>query len=528
MYFKNKHIALLKRFWPIAYDKNYSNENIHNFYTQIGPIDAKDTNFSEIDDQTAHDLGIDDILSQISVCVSTIGDQILYHMLRTPKTSVKDLEARNNIINTFSTDEDIRSNLQYEISRIGNLKQGNLLSLFNTKNKINKIKLISYCLLSLFSIVLAISLFFTDSTLIPFIFWAFMTNGINMRLSSDYIEELNACEHFRRLLKSAEKISSIKETDCKELNDIISDIQKGYSKVKDFKLLTFFLVPLDWGVLIEFINSVFFCKLISYQLILDKIKSNRETLIDLYYNIGKLDALISVASYRERIQYYCEPNFTSKNNYLNIENVIHPLIIDGVANSIEIDNIGVVITGSNMSGKSTFMRTLASNILLAQTFYTPLCEKYTASIFNIMSSMSISDDINQSKSYYLSECEAILNILKNSNRSIPTFCIIDEIFKGTNPTERIPASKEILKYLSNNNATVVVATHDLEIADNNYLLKYFSESVDEEVGLTFDYTLKDGICSAGNAIKLLKFLQYPDIITENALKTIENKGNFSS
>ncbi|MDZ7543653.1 DNA mismatch repair protein MutS, partial [Clostridium perfringens] len=121
------------------------------------------------------------------------------------------------------------------------------------------------------------------------------------------------------------------------------------------------------------------------------------------------------------------------------------------------------------------------------------------------------------------ECNAVLRILNSLEDEIPAFCIIDEIFKGTNPIERIATSKQILKYIMNRNALSIVATHDLELAetcDDKYLRYYFCENVDKKEGLVFDFKLKEGICNTGNAIKLLEFLGYPDEIIKSSIKNI--------
>jgi len=150
---------------------------------------------------------------------------------------------------------------------------------------------------------------------------------------------------------------------------------------------------------------------------------------------------------------------------------------------------------------------------------------YKTSYFNIISSISPSDDITKGKSYYLAEAEAVLRIINSLNDKVSTLCIIDEIFRGTNPLERTSASLEILRYIINKNAIPVVATHDLEIAElvgDQYQCYYFSEDVDEENGLKFDYKMKKGISPTRNAIKLLKYLKYPSIITENADERIRH------
>ena len=122
-------------------------------------------------------------------------------------------------------------------------------------------------------------------------------------------------------------------------------------------------------------------------------------------------------------------------------------------------------------------------------------------------------------SYYLGEAEALLRILNSLEGNITTFCMIDEIFRGTNPIERVASSTEIIKYIMNRNALALIATHDLELTEvdkDKYECYYFSELVDEKEGLKFDYLMKKGVSPTRNAIKLLKFIGYPEEIIEGA------------
>ena len=140
--------------------------------------------------------------------------------------------------------------------------------------------------------------------------------------------------------------------------------------------------------------------------------------------MGKIEAYISIASYRSRVENYCLPTFVNNEDRLfEVKNALHPLLEKGVPNSITLNKKGVILTGSNMSGKSTFMRTLALNILLSQSIYTCLCDEYKASFFRVISSLSISDDVLSGTSYYLEECNSVLRILNSLEDEIPAFCI---------------------------------------------------------------------------------------------------------
>ncbi len=200
-----------------------------------------------------------------------------------------------------------------------------------------------------------------------------------------------------------------------------------------------------------------------------------------------------------------------------------------MANTISIKDKGVALTGTNMSGKSTFLRMLGINIILSQTFYFALAKKYKASFFNIVSSISPNDDLLKGKSYYMAEAEGILRIVNALKKELPVFCPIDEIFRGTNPIERIAMSVEILTYINNEKTISIVATHDRELVDilkDSYEFYYFSEDVNSQSGLSFDYKLKSGVLQTRNAIKLLDYIGYPKEITEKAYKRAETIEGF--
>jgi DNA mismatch repair ATPase MutS len=129
----------------------------------------------------------------------------------------------------------------------------------------------------------------------------------------------------------------------------------------------------------------------------------------------------------------------------------------------------------------------------------------------------------EGKSYYLVQAEQLLRMIKSSEKDVLTLCLIDEPLAGTNSSERIVASFEILNYLFDHNAVAVVATHDLELAGKlefGFKSYHFTDKVDQG-GLSFDYKLKDGITSTSNAIRLLEYLGYPKDIIKRAMKLEE-------
>lgn len=523
---KFNEILYLISSWPNAYDSKFDFNKIHKFYYEYGPKSLNENTFHDIDDQTAHDLNVDEVFKKISNCSSTPGEQMLYYILRTPKTNSAELIERNKIIEKFKNDENLRSTIQQIFSNLGKQKKGEIFNLFNTETVVNKSKVLLYNLIALSSVVALVWFIIDGADKIPTFIGIFaIYMFISLRTASEIEYELTSLQYLGDFIRASKELSKIDDPTLKDEIDKIKERVDLFSKIDKKTLFIYSQGALD--IFIETINALFLTRIRSYYSIINIIKKNRQELIELYALVGKIEAYISVSSYRTKLKNYSLPNFTdNKNNLFKIENACHPLLEDGIPNSINLNNKGVILTGSNMSGKSTFMRTLALNMLLAQSIYTCLCDDYNASFFRVMSSLSISDDVLSGTSYYLEECNAVLRILNSLDEEVPAFCIIDEIFKGTNPIERIATSKQILKYIMSRNALSIVATHDLELAEtcnDKYLKYYFCEDVDENEGLIFDFKLKEGICNTGNAIKLLSYLGYPNEIINDSIKDISSK-----
>lgn len=520
---KMQEINYLISSWPDAYDTKFDFEKIHKFYKEYGPESLSESNFHNIDDQTAHDLNIDELIKNISICSSTPGEQMLYYILRTPKTNIEELEKRNKIIEKLKNDKNLRGNIQQIYSNLGRQKKGEIFNLFNTDAIVNRLKILLYNFIALSAVAVLIWFLIDGSDKIAMFFGIFvMYMLISMKTASEIEYELTSLQYLGNFIRTAKELCKIEDPALNEDINIIKEKLAPFSKIDRKTLFIYTQGELD--IFLETINALFLTKIRSYYSIINIIKENRQSLIEIYALVGKIEAYISIASYRGRVENYCLPTFVNnEDRFFEVKNALHPLLEKGVPNSICLNKKGIILTGSNMSGKSTFMRTLALNILLSQSIYTCLCDEYKASLFRVMSSLSISDDVLSGTSYYLEECNAVLRILNSLEDEIPAFCIIDEIFKGTNPIERIATSKQILKYIMNRNALSIVATHDLELAetcDDKYLRYYFCENVDKKEGLVFDFKLKEGICNTGNAIKLLEFLGYPDEIIKSSIKNI--------
>jgi len=234
--------------------------------------------------------------------------------------------------------------------------------------------------------------------------------------------------------------------------------------------------------------------------------------------VGEVDTLVATASLREGLSSWCRPNFITNQKELSAKGIYHPLIEDCVKNNMALKDCSMLITGSNMSGKTSFIRTIGVNAITAQVLNTCFAEEFALPYLKIYSAIRISDDLMNDKSYYFEEVLTIKKMIEVSDSSYFNLFLLDEIFKGTNTVERISAGKAVLSHLAKGKNMVFVSTHDIELTDllsNEYELYHFSETVGEQ-SVAFDYQLKKGKLKNRNAIKILAMNQYPQSIIEEA------------
>jgi hypothetical protein len=242
------------------------------------------------------------------------------------------------------------------------------------------------------------------------------------------------------------------------------------------------------------------------------LRANGDALIRVVDAVGAIDAALSVASYRAGTIGWTRPVFAAEGAAVEMTGIRHPLLPDAVPNSIALaPPHGVIVTGSNMSGKTTFLRTVGVTAVLAQTTGTCLATGYEAPVMDVRSCIGRSDDPASGRSYYLVEVEAVLGLVRAAEAGTPMLILFDELFRGTNTVERIAAGEAVLTSLipaspSARRHLVLAATHDQELVDllaDRYTPFHFSDDVDAQ-GLTFDYRLRPGPARTRNAIALLE------------------------
>jgi len=231
--------------------------------------------------------------------------------------------------------------------------------------------------------------------------------------------------------------------------------------------------------------------------------------------IGQFEAIASLAIPGFENPQWIYPEISDTVVKIGAEKIGHPLIQADtrIVNDMVIDNPGVVavITGSNMSGKSTFLRTLAINAVLGYAG-APVCAAgFVLPLVNIYSSMRISDDLSSHVSTFYAELVRIRMVVEAVKRGEKVLFLLDELFRGTNSQDRHDGAVAVLKTLSNSNTIGIVSTHDLELcnlAENNpeRFVNFHFEEFYRNNTIEFDYTLKKGRSTTKNAMFLIRMI----------------------
>jgi DNA mismatch repair ATPase MutS len=257
--------------------------------------------------------------------------------------------------------------------------------------------------------------------------------------------------------------------------------------------------------------------------VLKQLDNKRNAIEKIFIFIGQIDSLLSIASLRKGLNYYCIPSIVNERKEFAAKDVYHPLIKDCVENSIAAVNKSVLLTGSNMSGKTSFIKTIGINVITGLTLNTCFSKEFNMPKLRVYTAIRINDDLMNDKSYYFEEVLTIKEMINNSVNGTNLF-LLDEIFKGTNTVERVSAGKAVLRYLAEAGNIVFVSTHDIELADllkDEYSLYHFSEKVDNNKTVNFDYKLKEGKLKKRNAIQILQINNYPDDVVNEAMDLSE-------
>lgn len=239
--------------------------------------------------------------------------------------------------------------------------------------------------------------------------------------------------------------------------------------------------------------------------------------------MANIESAISVLSYKTLLgeNNFTYPKFVEK-HLINGTNVRHPLVENAIGNSVNADNV-FIVSGSNASGKSTYVKSIAINAILSQTIFLAIADQFSLKKGTILTSMAIKDDVENGDSYFIAEIKSLKRLIEDVKKGNISYYFIDEILKGTNTIERIAASSSVISYLHENNSIAYIATHDIELTEifkDKVENIHFKETIDKNNNIVFDYKLYNGPSQTKNAIKLLEVMNFPKTIVDESNKRV--------
>lgn len=490
----------------------------------------------QIDDITWNDLNMDEIYRKMNYSHSLAGDEYLYYKLRTPIQDKEGLDKFEKHVLYFMQHEKERVGLQVNFAGLGRMGKYSLYEYLEYLETLGERNSFKYYL-STFAIIISLAvMFFSVPYGVCLLLVVLCRNMINYYKEQKEIDPyITSFRYISRLMDAAQAIAA-------QPIDEISEEREGllscYKAMGSFRRNSFIVLSGSSGgagmpassnlldMILDYLRMIFYLDLIKFNQMLGMVRAHISEIDKMVTLIGMIETAVVVGEYRSSLGgEYCIPEFVSddgdRSHYLEISQAYHPLLNNPVKNDIEVSR-GVLLTGSNASGKSTFLRAIALNAILAQTIHTCTADSYRASMFRVYSSMSLKDDIESGDSYYMAEVKSIrriLNEVKEAGKDKKqVLCFVDEVLRGTNTIERIAASTQILKALAIDNAMCFAATHDLELTKllngiyDNY---HFEEEIVED-DIFFPYRLQKGPAVSRNAIALLKVLGYDKELVSEA------------
>lgn len=477
-----------------------------------------------LNERTWADLNGDALFTLVDSTSCGAGQQMLYELLREPSRDAAELAQRDAAISAITPP--LRKQIAATLREARDLH--GVHRLFGDDLPARPPFAAIVPLLTAIAAASTVALLVTSAAAIaPFIVIALINFALQLAYRSRIQGFIPAVASLRALLRSAEVLAKL---DVPPLDRELGAIRTALPQIRSLAKSTswLFLEHASANELTKivtmYLNMFLLLDVNAFVSSITTIRRERASLEAVFRAVGLIDAYASAAVFRGRLEVFTRPRFIAANGRarLSMRAAVHPLIGEPIANDLSIDGRGVLITGSNMSGKTTFLRTVAVNALLAQSLCTVAAKEYAAPLLAIRTAIGGGDSLLEGKSYYMKQVEDVRELVRASERGETSLFIVDELFRGTNTVERVAAGKAILAQLARGGHLVMAATHDLELIEllgDRYDVYHFAESLAGRA-LSFDYKLHRGAASTRNAIALLDVAEFPPSVVKEAYETV--------
>ncbi len=488
-----------------------------------------------LDEITLGDLDFESLFKRIDRTHSAAGEEGLYRMLRVPCFDPGELARRKELILYFREHEDERVRLQLYFASVGRTDRYSVYDYLDRCLALEKKSNAPHYLLILLMLI-SLGIMFLNPTagvlmLIMCIVYNFTVYFRQMRVIEPYISTFG---YFLRILDMAEELERCRIDKIDFLIKRIGENRKrfaGFARFSSFLTKTNAMSSDPLEIVMDYLRMGLHLNIIKFYLMLEQIQKNSDAIAAIMADMGYLEALITAGEFAESMPHFAWADLTQAPEKISLvaKKLYHPLLDEPVSNDVELAG-SMLLTGSNASGKSTFLKTVAIAQLMAQSFGFVCAEEYGSCYYRLFTSMAIRDDLGGGRSYYIVEIESLKRILDAAARGTgdpkgcAVMCFVDEVLRGTNTVERISAGAQILESLVQKGVFSFAATHDIELTDllsASYANYHFEESV-EDGDVRFNYRLQSGKAQSRNAIRLLSLMGYSEEITGQALKRAEH------
>lgn len=456
---------------------------------------------------------------------TSIGKRFLSNWLKVfpEDLSSEQVKEKQEAVQELADKVDLRQNIQAHgrfiedsMKRLESFKD-----LFDEPDAVlGKIPLIAFIhLFPLITLGAVVSVFFHVSWLVPLA--AVLIQGIVNRVTGKVRERIYLLSSRNaKILTAYSKITAELEKEnfvCKKLNEYQSELfledKSASSHIKKLStLLGYFDMRLSKEFHLLFNNLLFWDLHCVYKI--EKWKKKTGPVIHKWFDvIGNFEALSTFANVLFNNPDWTMPEVSGPEFRLEALSIGHPLIpkAENIRNDIALKQKGniLIVTGPNMSGKTTFLKTLGVNVILAMAGGPVCAKRFVLSPLKLYTSMKVTDSLDKKLSLFYAELQRLKMIMDAILRKEPMFFLIDEMLKGTNESDRHKGAMALIRQLVENDADGVLATHDLELTklENDYsktISNYHFDGYIEGDKLLFDYELKTGICQSSNALELMK------------------------
>ncbi len=467
-----------------------------------------------LDDITWRDLNMDALFANLNSCQSLFGAAWLYIQLRKCCLPPAETQHREKLMGFFAKHDAVRSKVQYHLARLGGNEETQTATSLFGGDVLQKHHLAIYILLAFLPflpLVFSPLIDFT-ATVVLCLLAAAVNSVLTLYLRNRPHSSFSIVYSFAATLANASHLAKTLEKATPEIAEEICGLLHSFRYAQPIAAFMY------WGELISSMGlvdpfSFFLLPVFCHAYLARLIRSKRREYRQLTELIGEIDLSISILSTRKIYPYYCTPSFGNTKG-ISFQQLYHPMLSSAVPTSATFRR-DILLTGSNASGKSTFIKATAISCITAQALNTCFAKEFHLQPAAILSSMAIQDNILEGNSYFIAELKSMKRITDKAENGGFFYVFIDEILRGTNTSERIIASTSLLRYLSKKSCFVMAATHDLELTErlgefDNY---HFRETVHGNT-VHFDYKLHHGPSRTKNALLLMECMQFPKAIIE--------------